>query len=258
VEDPPSPKHQPRSTASATERARAFAEAAATSDQAPFERGLEREAILERYEGLVAQIVSNLQRSWSLPRSQTEDMKHNGYIGLLEAYERFDPSQGSSFSTFAYYRIKGSIVDGLRSAGLLRRRKELRRRLSQACDLVSEEHRTAIPTGSDPNASLKHVDTMVRNMGTVWLIVQDAVSRAAEDSDRQLPTRRLLKEELRQQIHDAVAQLDEVERAVIQGHYLEERSLADIATEHGYSRSWMSRVHARALEQLGELLKPDP
>ncbi|MBH24316.1 MAG: hypothetical protein CMH57_07690 [Myxococcales bacterium] len=259
VDDPPHTKRQPRrALASATDRAHAFAQAASEADQVPFQRGLDRETILELYEGLVVQIVHNLQRAWSVPWSHVDDMKANGYLGLLEAYERFDPEQGSTFATFSYYRIKGSVVDGLRDAGVIRRRKELRRRLSGACDLLAEEARTVRPVGSELGTSLERIDTMVRNMGTVWLIIQDAQLRADEASARHAPARRLLKAELRQQLHDAIDQLDEVERAVIQGHYLEERSLVDIASEHGYSRSWMSRVHTRALERLAELLKPDP
>ncbi|MEL6181294.1 MAG: sigma-70 family RNA polymerase sigma factor [Myxococcota bacterium] len=256
---PDEPPHSQRSSRlnSATARARAFANAAAEADNTPFEQGLGQEAILERYNGIVVQLVRNLRRSWSIPKSETEDMMSNGRLGLLEAYARFDPTHGSSFSTFAYYRVKGSIVDGLRNAGVLRRRKELRRRLSDAMDAVSEDMRTAKPTSADLKTNIEHVDQMVRNMGTVWLIIQDAALRAAEAGDRRMPGRRLLEAEMRQQLHNAIDQLTDVEQAVIRGHHFEGQSLAELARAHGYSRSWMCRVHQRALDQLAQLMGPN-
>ena len=51
---------------------------------------------------------------------EMEDLVAFGQIGLLEASERFDPRVGANFLTFAHYRIKGAIFDGLRKMGVLK------------------------------------------------------------------------------------------------------------------------------------------
>lgn len=65
-----------------------------------------------------------------------EDLVGYGMVGLCEAAQRFDPSQGTKFSTYAYRRIQGSILDGLRAmSGVSKRQLQLDLPTVEACSL---------------------------------------------------------------------------------------------------------------------------
>src|SRR3954454_13471562 len=76
----------------------------------------ERDRLVEQHLSLVQAIAAKLKRT--LGRTiDFEDLVAYGTKGLLEAANRFDPSQGASFTTFAYYRVRGAMLDGLRTMG---------------------------------------------------------------------------------------------------------------------------------------------
>src|SRR3954454_21742355 len=76
----------------------------------------ERDRLIEQHLSLVHAIAGKLKRT--LGRSiDFEDLVGYGSKGLVEAAERFDARQGASFATFAYYRIRGAMLDGLRTMG---------------------------------------------------------------------------------------------------------------------------------------------
>src|SRR5256885_17062497 len=74
----------------------------------------ERDTLIAQHLSLVQSIAGKLKRS--LGRAiDFEDLVGYGSKGLVEAAERFDPRQGAPFTTFAYYRIRGAMLDGLRT-----------------------------------------------------------------------------------------------------------------------------------------------
>src|SRR4051812_21483119 len=76
----------------------------------------ERNRLVEQHLSLVQAIAAKLKRT--LGRSiEFEDLVAYGAKGLIEAAERFDPQQKVAFTTFAYYRIRGAMLDGLRTMG---------------------------------------------------------------------------------------------------------------------------------------------
>ena len=68
--------------------------------------------LIEESLGLVRSLASQIHRKGP-PNVDLEDMIAYGQIGLAEAAHDFDPSRGNQFSTYAYYRIRGAIYDGL-------------------------------------------------------------------------------------------------------------------------------------------------
>src|SRR3954470_7299495 len=76
----------------------------------------DRDRLVEQHLSLVQAIAAKLKRT--LGRTiEFEDLVAYGTKGLLEAADRFDPAQGASFTTFAYYRVRGAMLDGLRTMG---------------------------------------------------------------------------------------------------------------------------------------------
>jgi RNA polymerase sigma factor FliA len=89
----------------------------------------------EDYAGLVSYIAREVYQEWNLWGSSSEDIEAQelvqvGWLGLLEAWRRFDPKRGVKFSTFVTYRIRGAILDYLR-APLIRLPRARQRQLAE-------------------------------------------------------------------------------------------------------------------------------
>ncbi|NRD51107.1 sigma-70 family RNA polymerase sigma factor, partial [Corallococcus exiguus] len=81
--------------------------------------GEDRKVILEKYGPYVRSLAATVRKQFNA-QLELDELLAYGQIGLLEAAERFDPKVGANFLTFAHYRIKGAIFDGLRKMGVLR------------------------------------------------------------------------------------------------------------------------------------------
>ena len=79
-----------------------------------------REELILHYASLVKYVVGRLA-IWLPPSLQREDLIGYGVLGLIEAIERFDPTLGVKFETYAVARIRGQIIDSLRAIDLLPR-----------------------------------------------------------------------------------------------------------------------------------------
>ena len=248
---------------SSVEEARALMETARDIDAQGSVADLDEDQVIERFDGLVIQTVQSLRTQLAIAPDHQPDMLADGRLGLLEAWRRFDPTQGGAFATFAYYRLKGSVIDGLRKRGAMHRsRARSQARLSQAAAHLGESTSSGYTAMPSHQERLEHVDRTVRQMAAAHLIIQEAQAEA-EQSRRRHPLRSLLDAELRGRLTACVGVLPEIEQTVLEAVYFQDRSITDIGQELGFSRSWTCRVHARALERLHELLSaearaPDP
>jgi RNA polymerase sigma factor for flagellar operon FliA len=183
--------------------------------------------------------------------------------GLAEAAARYEPDRGAAFSTFAYYRIHGAILDGLRRSSNLPRRVWAKLvALRAASDYL--EHRgereagaikagTPPATGADALAQVKQALSAIRTMYVTSLeAMQDKGfdrSDDAPDAGAQLDRGRLAKKLL-----SALDALPEKERALMTKHYWEGKNLLEAGAELGISKSWASRLHAQAVDRLKALV----
>ena len=179
--------------------------------------------------------------------------------GLAEAAHRYDPARGVAFSTFAWYRVNGAIVDGLRKATHLPRRVWARlvalRAASDYLEHRGERDRGAAqqgaspPTGAQALATAKEAIAAVRTMYMTSLetLRDDGFDPAAEAPQ---PGDRLDVSRLSGKLRDAIAQLPAKERALLTKHYWEGKNLLEAGAELGISKSWASRLHAQAVERL--------
>src|SRR4051794_21525343 len=72
-----------------------------------------RSEVIERHVPLAKSIVARLRLTYGLNAS-FDDLYSLGLTGLMQAADRFDPARGASFATYAYHRIRGAVLDGLR------------------------------------------------------------------------------------------------------------------------------------------------
>ena len=189
-----------------------------------------------------------------------QDLVAYGEVGLIEAAERFDPTRGVAFTTFSYYRIKGAIYDGLREMGYFTRASTGRARfaanandLAQAAADDEQVHSEAgAPSVDDEiNFTQSLIDALIPayflslESDTMPEIVDQHGLSMAQIEDR----------EVFGFVLEAFKELSADERQLLDAIYFKHRSMTSLATEQGISKSWISRLHSRAIQHLRDQLQ---
>jgi RNA polymerase sigma factor for flagellar operon FliA len=182
-----------------------------------------------------------------------------GNAGLAEAAQRYDPDRGATFSTFAWYRVQGAIVDGLRKSSHLPRRTWAKlvalRAASEYLEHRGEREVGAAKVGAQPAegaAALARTKDALSAIRTMYVTSLEAMRDAGFDAadDAPPPDARVDAGRLATKLRDAIAALPDKERALVTKHYWEGKNLLEAGTELGISKSWASRLHAQAMERL--------
>lgn len=212
----------------------------------------EDEQFVREYEGFVRGVALQTRAQLGLD-APGDDLVAFGFQGLLEARARFDSSKGVAFKTFAYYRIRGAVLDGVRAMARLPRRAYARLKAIEALDSFAEltaQGRT-VPQRPNVEPNLRAIDAILGRVAAAYTV---AVSHDDASEGAVSPEDTLLREERRTQMRCAIATLPDRERRLVQGHYFDGRRFDDVSAELGISKSWGSRVHARALDLLRQAL----
>jgi RNA polymerase sigma factor for flagellar operon FliA len=210
---------------------------------------------VKEYEGFVRGIALQTRAQLGLDTA-VEDLVAFGFQGLLEARQRFDASKGVAFKSFAHYRVRGAVLDGVRAMARLPRRAYARLRAAEALDQVAEA--SAENAGAAPRSRPPTTDTNLRSIDAILGRVAAAytVAVSAEDAAQGAgsPEEALLHEERLARMRTALEKLPERERHMVEGHYFQGKRFDSLSAELGISKSWGSRVHAHALDLLREAL----
>lgn len=209
------------------------------------------EEVVEAYSGLVVDTSRTLAEDLQCP-VDLDDIVGWGYQGLLEAHERFDPTIDTSFASFAFYRIRGAIYDGLRSAGWAVRGTAIQLRDSMAINDYLESNMLAErPLARTKSFSdcIKYLDRMVGDCVTICLIENDRLELVSHTEEATQP-REVERDQLAAELTEAFERLTDNEREVLMRYHLEGESMTHIAEQLDMSKSWVSRINARALDKL--------
>ena len=237
--------------AAALEAARATS-AAGKSLEAPQPlRKPTREEVLRQYHGYCLQIVNDLMRQFGLRQDLRDDMMAEAQIGLMDAIERFEGQHGATFSTYAYYRVRGAVVDGLRQAGVLRRKTRLQAALLSAQAALEEDDPARAELGAE--AATKYVEQRVAQLGAVWLVAQSDEDEQGQTEEQDGAEAQVLDRELRGTVRKCLSLMPDAEREVLQAIYFEGKVLQEIVQGRDVSRSWACRLHAKALQRFQKL-----
>ena len=213
---------------------------------------------IAEYRPLVERIARRVRAELDL-NCDLEDLVAFGYRGLVEARGRFDPSRGAQFKTFAFYRIRGAVLDGVREMAYMPRRAYARLRAAEAADLVLE-HRGeaqqaagAAATASSPGsrAAAAAIDETLAQLTAGFVLA--AVGQGEDDGPAD-PEERLMGSAEAARVRAALAVLPERERRLVDGFYFEGKRFDAVAAELGISKSWASRLHSKALALLKDAL----
>lgn len=217
------------------------------------EHPLQDDEFIREYDAFVRGIVRHTRAQLGL-ECEVQDLVAFGYQGLLEARQRFDPARGVQFKSFAYYRVRGAVVDGVRRMAYLPRRAYARLKAAEALDLEGEHSIDSAAAGApaDPEIALRALDGVLGRVAAAY-----ATAASAEDEPEDNPEQSLLSAERRDAVQRALATLPEQEAFLLRGHYIEGRNFDELAAELGLSKSWASRMHTRALGRLREALSEE-
>lgn len=218
-----------------------------------------RRELLSRYLGLVhhaaREVAPRVRDAVSL-----EELVSAGSLGLLQSMEGFDIERGLAFSTFAMRRIRGAILDELRSRDPLSRsdRAQVRRLESAMTELEQTLGRS--PDTTEVAAHLGMDDLTVARLrqrtaaaGQVSLDGEPGTIGLADclgdDAGERLHAA-LFADERADALRAALDQLPVRERLILTRSFFEERPLRDIATELGVTESRVCQLRAQALQRL--------
>ena len=221
--------------------------------------------VLQRFKSgldLVAKIARQVTRTAGLSVS-LEELESCGREGLLDAARRFDASRRVPFRAYASYRIRGAMIDGVRQMMPLSRRMWQRLRSLEAMDRLNASL-TEDVYGSSPPSSPKAADEMLADqlaaMATAFaagLLHERAPAGNGEviSRDDESPEALVLRRELREAFDRAITELPPEEATLIQRHYVHGERFDQVAVSLGFSKSWASRLHRRAIARLSKSLR---
>ena len=219
-------------------------------------------ALIEQYQDLVRSIAISVRRKVP-PNIELDDLIAYGQIGLAEAARDFDPKRGNAFSTYAYHRIRGAVYDGVSKLCWTSRSRHNRMRNEQAAgelEKVQEDNLKSTSEPTTPDRVTHRVDGTSDRIVRVYLAAcatgdSQASSMMLADPAAQAPSELAADHEASRKVRALVEALPSREAHVIRTVYFEGRSLQEAGRELGISKSWASRLHAKALQQLARSLR---
>jgi RNA polymerase sigma factor FliA len=225
--------------------------------------------VLERFTAahdLVQIIARQVGRAIGQPVA-LEDLVSYGNEGLLEAARRYDASRGVPFRTYANYRVRGAVIDGVRALARLPRRAYLRLHALEAAARVSEGAAEDLAAPVAPGASPIQADRALADhlAGMATAMAVGIVTGAACGDDGEPtsvapaadPEAAVAHAELLQLVRKAISELGRDEGELLRRHYLEGERFDRVAADLGLSKSWASRLHTRAIRRLSRRLHGD-
>ncbi|MGB5543318.1 MAG: RNA polymerase sigma factor FliA [Gammaproteobacteria bacterium] len=217
------------------------------------------DALVEEHADLVKRIAAHLMGRLP-PTVEMDDLVQVGLMALLGAARHYSPDKGANFATYAGIRVRGAMLDEVRSMGWAPRSVHRnQRRLTEAMREVEnrkggEAQPEEIAAAMD--VSLDEYHQMVADAATGKLFSLDQMSEAGDPRAEiegdlgKNPVDALEDDELREALAEQIGQLPEREAMVMALYYDEELNLKEIGKVLGVSESRVCQIHGQALTRL--------
>lgn len=228
-----------------------------------------RDELIVSHLPLVKYLVGRIARQLP-PHLDQEELASAAVIGLITAAERFDPSRGVKFKTFAEQRIRGTIMDELRSKDWLSRSlREKFKRMEREFSVLEQQLKRP-PTSEEVAAALNmELDAYYRMLEEVHILSFVSLNDAWEDDEGgayglldvledtkcENPQNQLIARQEVESLSEAIEDLPEKERLVVTLYYYEELNLKEIGAVLGLTESRISQLHSQAVVRLRGKLK---
>lgn len=213
-----------------------------------------RDDLIAEHMPYAASIASRVYQSLS-KIVEYDEVLATARLGLLEAAKRYNQGAGVDFKTFAYYRIKGAIYDGLRKAGWIPRTLYAKLKFEEAAnDYLQFMSDHADSRSMD--AETEEVAETVNSLASIYIISFDSVEDLDVEDTQSLGLEKSAEfHQIRRHMREAINSLPPIEKKLIKMYYFQNRTLEEVGEELHLSKSWTSRLHARALQLLLETVK---
>ncbi|MBC8950125.1 MULTISPECIES: RNA polymerase sigma factor FliA [Xenorhabdus] len=238
------------------------------SDLYTAEGVMDKNSLWKRYVPLVRHEALRLQVR--LPANvELDDLLQAGGIGLLNAVERFDSMQGTAFTTYAVQRIRGAMLDELRSRdwaprSVRRNAREVTqtiRKLEQELGRPASEQEVA----KELKINLIEYRQILLDTNNSQLFSYDewheihgeSCEPVIEEEHEANPLQQLLEGDLRQRVIEVIESLPEREKMVLTLYYQEELNLKEIGAVLNVGESRVSQLHSQAIKRLRARLNPE-
>jgi RNA polymerase sigma factor for flagellar operon FliA len=224
-----------------------------------------RDTLIQKYLYLVRYVAGKMAMSVP-PSVEIDDLVSAGVVGLMDAIGKYDPGRDTKFETYAVARIRGAIVDDLRSLDWVPRSVRRKARMvEEAYSQLENELGRAASDGeisSKLNMSIDEFRSVVEEVVSAGLLSLDdfvgnqdgeRTTRIIDllcSKDGGCPSTPLEVEEMKEILATAIMNLPDKERSVVALYYYEDMTLKEIGRTLGVSESRVSQIHTKAMLRL--------
>ena len=213
--------------------------------------------------GYLAKIAALQLRGAASTQAQIEDMINQGMIILIDCIDKYDPEREVKFESYAFMRVRGGIIDLIRKQDWIPRRvrvnsKKINDTYNALCSSLRREptqQEVADELGITVDKLEKYsseiscsavysFEELIQNVSQMGSILENSTL------DDITPEKKVLKQEMRKILVEALDELSEKERLVVSLYYYENLKLSDIAKVLEVSVQRVSQINTRAVEKL--------
>ncbi len=228
-----------------------------------------REKVILQYTPLVRYVMDRLAISYP-GIMDSDDIFNCGILGLIQSVDRFDPSLGVKFETYAISRIKGAIIDELRKLDpVARSTRKMAKQIEQAHIVLQESlgrPATEVEIADHLGIDVDTLNNITKELSWTTISLdssydsEDAaesvtIAEQIEDRSSPNPLESLERKELAETLAQILAQIPYREKLVLSLYYTEELTLKEISKVLGVSESRVSQLHTQAMLRIRAYLK---
>lgn len=226
----------------------------------------DKNSLLTEHMPLVKRLAHQMKAKLP-PSVEVDDLVQAGMIGLLDAINRYEENHGAQFETYAVLRIRGAMLDELRSSDWMPRSTRANMRKVEQAMATLQQQLGRPPSESEVAKSLKlsltdYQDLLGDSGGHQLVYYEDFHDEDGNDSfldryavDDDDPLKSLLDTDFRQTVIDAIDALPPREKMLMGLYYEEELNLKEIGAVMGVSESRVSQLHTQAVARLRTYLR---
>lgn len=226
----------------------------------------DKNSLLTEHMPLVKRLAHQMKAKLP-PSVEVDDLVQAGMIGLLDAINRYEENHGAQFETYAVLRIRGAMLDELRSSDWMPRSTRANMRKVEQAMAALQQQLGRPPSESEVAKSLKlsltdYQDLLGDSGGHQLVYYEDFHDEDGNDSfldryavDDDDPLKSLLDTDFRQSVIDAIDALPPREKMLMGLYYEEELNLKEIGAVMGVSESRVSQLHTQAVARLRTYLR---
>ncbi len=222
-----------------------------------------REKVIEEFLPVIKHLAYKVARGFE-NENLIDDLISAGIIGLLEVMEKYDSTRGAKLNTFAYLRIRGAMIDELRSRDWFPRSARAKAKRIQEVTRKLEHEKGRYPTeeeiAEEMNMDLNDYLSMLRSCGNLSVVsIEDVSDSVGESRDRiigyvldddESPEKYAEFYELERILADEMKKLPEKQRMVLTLYYHEDMNMKEIAKTLGVTEARVCQIHAQAIVNL--------